>query len=183
MPVARLSVNYKKWTKKSLAANKRACHNPTEATWSYVMPLSSRVAAIADDIPPLDAAYWQRRYEVERAAMKRAWEGGDLDYAIKNAKIYWRVEANAIGWASRPVPKPEPLTTECPRCESGTAFAGNHPGGGSRCEVCDGEGVVPLVCDLCGDYGATELVGGRPFHDECAEEWRADAFWVSEDAL
>ena len=145
------------------------------------MPLSSRVAAIADDIPPLDAAYWQRRYEVERAAMKRAWEGGDLDYAIKNAKIYWRVEANAIGWASRPVPKPEPLTTECPRCESGTAFAGNHPGGGVRCEVCDGEGVVPIYCEACHEP-AVRWFQGNPLCMEHFEEWSADVLSMAEDA-
>lgn len=48
-----------------------------------------------------------------------------------------------------------------------------------RCD--DGEGTRELCCDLCGDYGATEFLGGRPFHQECAEEQRANAFWVMED--
>jgi hypothetical protein len=55
----------------------------------------------APESGPLDAAYWHRRYEIERDAMMRAWRANDLEYALKNANTYWRAEANAIGFAAR----------------------------------------------------------------------------------
>ena len=77
----------------------------------------------------------------------------------------------------------DPLTTECPRCTDGIATT-NDPSSARRCPDCDGEGVVPLCCDLCGEFGADEWFGGRPFHcGECLEEAMANAFCVLEDAL
>ena len=78
-------------------------------------------------------------------------------------------------------PVPAALTSPCPRCKDGIAFAGNHPGGGVHCDVCDGEDVVPIVCDLCGEFGAEEFFQGRPFHSgECIEEARANTLWAEE---
>lgn len=77
---------------------------------------------------------------------------------------------------------PAPLSTSCPRCTDGIATT-NDPSSARRCPDCDGTGTLELCCDLCGDYGASEFVGGRPFHLECAEEVKADAFWVEEYVL
>jgi hypothetical protein len=73
-------------------------------------------------------------------------------------------------------------TRPCYRCEDGVAFHGNHPAGGTRCDVCDGAGVLKPVCDLCGEYGATDRVGDEVFHAECAEEVLADMHRVIERA-
>jgi hypothetical protein len=75
---------------------------------------------------------------------------------------------------------PAPLTVACDRCEDGVAFHGNHPGGGTRCEVCGGTGQVGLCCALCGEYGATDRIGDEMFHLECAEEVLADMHRVIE---
>jgi hypothetical protein len=71
-------------------------------------------------------------------------------------------------------------TRPCYRCEDGVAFPGNNPAGGVRCAVCDGAGVLKPVCDLCGEYGATDRVGDEVFHAECAEEVLADMHRVLE---
>jgi hypothetical protein len=73
-------------------------------------------------------------------------------------------------------------TRPCCRCEDGVAFHGNHPGGGTRCEVCDGAGVLEPVCGLCGEYGATDWIGREAFHLGCAEEVLADMHRVIERA-
>jgi hypothetical protein len=75
---------------------------------------------------------------------------------------------------------PTPLI--CDRCEDCVAFHGNHPGGGTRCDICDGAGVLERCCDLCGDYGATDWIGREVFHTECAEEVLADMHRVIERA-
>jgi len=74
------------------------------------------------------------------------------------------------------------LLVECERCEDGTRFAGNSPAGGVRCEACDGTGQVEVVCELCGEYGATDLLEGRPYHLGCAEEVLSDMHRVLERA-
>jgi hypothetical protein len=71
-------------------------------------------------------------------------------------------------------------TRPCYRCEDGVAFHGNRPGGGTRCEACDGAGVLEPVCGLCGEYGATDRVGDEVFHLDCAEEVLADMHRVLE---
>lgn len=76
------------------------------------------------------------------------------------------------------------LTTECPRCEQGVRFNGNHPGGGTRCETCDGDGVVPLLCECCPtDTEATEWIGGIALCPVCAAAERVGAFSMAEDVL
>jgi hypothetical protein len=60
------------------------------------------------------------------------------------------------------------------------AFPGNRPGGGVRCDICDGAGVLEPVCGLCGECGATERVGDEVFHLGCAEEVLADMHRVLE---
>jgi hypothetical protein len=60
------------------------------------------------------------------------------------------------------------------------AFHGNHPGGGTRCDLCDGAGQVEVCCALCGEYGATDRVGDEVFHLGCAEEVLADMYRVLE---
>jgi len=62
------------------------------------------------------------------------------------------------------------------------AFHGNHPCGGTQCDVCDGAGVLEPVCGLCGECGATDRVGDEVFHAECAEEVLADMHRVIERA-
>lgn len=74
------------------------------------------------------------------------------------------------------------LTTECPRCEQGVRFNGNHPGGGTRCEICDGESAVPLLCECCPtDTAATEWVGGIALCPVCAAAEKVGAFSMAED--
>ena len=60
------------------------------------------------------------------------------------------------------------------------AFHGNHPAGGTQCDVCDGAGQVEVYCALCGEYGATDRVGAEVFHAGCAEEVLADMHRVIE---
>jgi hypothetical protein len=73
---------------------------------------------------------------------------------------------------------PTPLI--CYRCEDGVAFLGNRPGGGTRCDICDGAGVLEPVCGLCGEYGAADWIGREVFHAGCAEEVLADMHRVLE---
>jgi hypothetical protein len=75
---------------------------------------------------------------------------------------------------------PTPLTVACYRCEDGIAFNGNDPAGGTRCDICDGAGVLERCCGLCGEYGATDRIGREVFHAECAEEVLADMHRVIE---
>lgn len=75
------------------------------------------------------------------------------------------------------------LTTACPRCEQGVRFNGNHPGGGTRCETCGGDGEVPLLCECCPtDTAATEWIEDAALCSTCAAEQKLEAFSVEEDA-
>jgi hypothetical protein len=86
-----------------------------------------------------------------------------------------------IDVATAPPSIHQSLTTECPRCEQGVRFNGNHPGGGTRCETCDGDGVVPLLCECCpNDTEATEWVGGIALCPVCAEAEKVGAFSADE---
>jgi hypothetical protein len=83
---------------------------------------------------------------------------------------------------------PTPLTVECEHCEDGirwtSRYGGNDPDVWrvGPCETCDGTGRAEVVCEWCGDHGATDLLEGRPYHLECAEEVLADMYRVIERA-
>jgi hypothetical protein len=82
----------------------------------------------------------------------------------------------------------EHVRVECEHCEDGirwtSRYGGNDPDVWpvGRCETCDGTGRVEVVCEWCGDHGATDLLEGRPYHLECAEEVLADMYRVIERA-
>ena len=78
------------------------------------------------------------------------------------------------------VPGVMALTTPCPHCEDGVRWTSRYGGNDpdvwpiGPCEHCDGTGQVEVVCEYCGDLGATEMLDGRPYHLRCAEEVMAD---------
>lgn len=82
--------------------------------------------------------------------------------------------------AAAPAPSCAALLIPCPRCTDGISTT-NDPSSPRHCPECDGDGARELCCDLCGEYGASEIVDDRPFHAECAEEWSADALSMAED--
>jgi hypothetical protein len=45
-----------------------------------------------------------------------------------------------------------------------------------------GTGIREIICDLCGEYGATDRIGREVFHLGCAEEVLADMHRVLERA-
>ena len=76
---------------------------------------------------------------------------------------------------------PKPLRVECDDCGGEgriwkSRYGGNDPDVWrvGPCEACDGTGHVEVVCEYCGDLGATEMLDGRPYHLRCAEEVMAD---------
>lgn len=81
-----------------------------------------------------------------------------------------------------------PLTVACPHCEQGTRWTSRYGGNDpdvwrvGPCETCDGTGYREICCELCGEYGATEMFQSLPFHTKCATEEKRNAFECGEDA-
>lgn len=72
------------------------------------------------------------------------------------------------------------LTRSCPDCggegrKIKSRYGGNDPDtwDAGPCERCEETGYVLVFCELCGEFGAEEIVrGDLPMHASCAQAWR-----------